>query len=709
MDKGKRKGIIRVEEDDGDDDDGEDDIATKEPPQGKKGLAAPHKKKLDVKLVKAVGPDAEQPHDDGLGGDEEEEGSRRRRIGSSLLSLRSLLAPREEEPKAEEDEGPKALAGTGPDWTTRYHVVDTEGAATPLEELSRPLHPVLVQAMQRAGFESVFPIQAAVVPLLLRSAESWCDEDSPYCCDVCVSAPTGQGKTLTYALPIVQSLLQRGSRRIRALVLLPTRDLALQVFKVLDKLQHGLGPGVAQVRAACLVGQKSLIEEAQGLASRPPDILVCTPGRLADHYLSPGGTLDLSALRWFVVDEADRLLTQAYHRWLEVLDRVSAPSPSSSSSSSAPFQPETAQRVGPQKILVSATMTWNPQKLAMLKLRRPLYFFSEQTGQHATPAELQQYHVKCSANAKPIALLHLLALMLQNKLPKAKAGSKSGVDEAKAVVFCPSVDTAHRLARLLQLCAMLAPGPEALDIPKEEDDADADNDNDEEDQKEERHKEKSKEPEVEEAEEAEEEKDDDMSSAVDSEEQVKTTPARRKSKKTKAAVAPEDKLAEVPEVLRKPDAICEFSSNLSQKERSALMKRFRKGEVRCLICSDVASRGLDIPEVSAVVNYTTPTQLQTYIHRAGRTARAGRVGHSFTFVQQQQRDFQRFQEMLAGSADCLQRIQPFQLPAKVKDVQQPWYESAVVALRKCFALEEAGQLPVAQPMDVKALLSALGE
>ncbi|CAE8593724.1 unnamed protein product, partial [Polarella glacialis] len=164
---------------------------------------------------------------------------------------------------------------------------------------------------------------------------------------------------------------------------------------------------VPQIRAQCLVGQKSLLEEQRLLAASPPDIVVCTPGRLAEHFLGRDATLDLGALRWFVVDEADRLLTQTYHRWLDVLDRVCG-------------EPSAGGNPGfrTQKLLLSATMTWDPRKLAALKLRRPLYFFSSKTGQHVTPASLRQHYVRCRTAAKPLACLHLLRKVLsQSQAP----------------------------------------------------------------------------------------------------------------------------------------------------------------------------------------------------------------------------------------------------------------------------------------------------
>eukprot|EP00439_Symbiodinium_sp_Y106_P015133 s1499_g2.t1 len=255
-------------------------------------------------------------------------------------------------------------------------------------------------------------------------------------CDVCVSAPTGQGKTLAYAVPILEALIHRLAPRVRAVVLLPTRDLAMQVCRVFDTLMRGLRRGrhnLAPIRLQTL-GMKAMAQEQQQLsAGPPPDVVVCTPGRLAEHFFGRGAHLDLAALRWFVADEADRLLSQSYHRWLEVFDRAT---------SLPPQAPGALPRPRPQKLLFSATMTWDPRKLAALKLLRPLYFFSSRSGQHTTPAQLRQHWLRCAAAAKPLAVMHLLRQLTQD-------GEDSS--NAKVIVFCQSVNTAHRLTRLLQI------------------------------------------------------------------------------------------------------------------------------------------------------------------------------------------------------------------------------------------------------------------
>ncbi|CAE7606573.1 DDX51, partial [Symbiodinium pilosum] len=138
-----------------------------------------------------------------------------------------------------------------------------------------------------------------------------------------------------------------------------------------------------------------------------------------------------------------------------------------------------------------------------------------------------------------------------------------------------------------------------------------------------------------------------------------------------------------------PCPVAEFSSTLAPKERAVLLRRFRSAKVKCLVCSDIVARGIDIPAVSAVINYTAPSHLQTYIHRVGRTARAGKVGHTFTFVASG--DHERFKTMLQQSADCWERISKFTLPSAARS-QPPWWAEAKQLLQRCLESESKGRL-----------------
>ncbi|KAB1222687.1 DEAD-box ATP-dependent RNA helicase 1 [Morella rubra] len=169
---------------------------------------------------------------------------------------------------------------------------------------------------------SLFPVQVAV----------WQETIGPgaFERDLCINSPTGSGKTLAYALPIVQMLSTRAVKCLRALVVLPTRDLAFQVKAVFDAIAPAVGLSVGLA-----VGQSSIADEISELIKRPKieagicydpedimlelessvDILVATPGRLIDHINTTKG-FTLEHLCYLVVDETDRLLREAYQSWL---------------------------------------------------------------------------------------------------------------------------------------------------------------------------------------------------------------------------------------------------------------------------------------------------------------------------------------------------------------------------------------------------------
>ena len=134
-------------------------------------------------------------------------------------------------------------------------------------------------------------LQSASIPLILQGR------------DVCGSAITGSGKTAAYGLPLLERLLHR-PRNVHAtyvLVLVPTRELAVQVHSMLKKLGQ-----LTDVRIALVVGGLSMQQQAISLRSRP-EIVVATPNRMIDH-LKNTQSVDLDDMSTLVLDEADRLL-----------------------------------------------------------------------------------------------------------------------------------------------------------------------------------------------------------------------------------------------------------------------------------------------------------------------------------------------------------------------------------------------------------------
>ena len=172
--------------------------------------------------------------------------------------------------------------------------------------ISLGLAPTLAQAAAELGFTAPTPIQLEAIPAVLGGA------------DLLATAQTGSGKTAAFALPLLQRL-QTGPmhtpRRVRALVLVPTRELAAQVGEVLRSLAQHLP---SRPRIAVAFGGVSINPQLMALRGGA-DVMVATPGRLLD--LVEHNALRLSAVELLVLDEADRLLDLGF---ADELDRVLA-------------------------------------------------------------------------------------------------------------------------------------------------------------------------------------------------------------------------------------------------------------------------------------------------------------------------------------------------------------------------------------------------
>ena len=165
----------------------------------------------------------------------------------------------------------------------------------PFAELG--LSPELLKAVARLGFEEASPIQSAAIPILLTGK------------DVIGQSQTGSGKTAAFALPVIERV--RGDRRApQALILLPTRELAMQVAEEVSKLavfKRG-------VRELPIYGGASYDRQLRGLREGA-QIIIGTPGRIMDHL--ERGTLSLKEVTTVVLDEADRMLDMGFREDIE--------------------------------------------------------------------------------------------------------------------------------------------------------------------------------------------------------------------------------------------------------------------------------------------------------------------------------------------------------------------------------------------------------
>ncbi|WP_294594878.1 DEAD/DEAH box helicase [uncultured Rikenella sp.] len=148
-----------------------------------------------------------------------------------------------------------------------------------------------LDALAAKGFETPSPIQRLTIPVMLQNRN-----------DIIAQAQTGTGKTAAFGLPIVE-LLEPRAKQVQALILAPTRELAIQVNDEIQSFRKG------DLRVTPIYGGAAMNEQLRRLRAGV-DIVVGTPGRILDHLRR--GTLDLSSLRWLVLDEADEMLNMGF-------------------------------------------------------------------------------------------------------------------------------------------------------------------------------------------------------------------------------------------------------------------------------------------------------------------------------------------------------------------------------------------------------------
>src|ERR1700761_7661475 len=175
---------------------------------------------------------------------------------------------------------------------------DNGGGVSGFADLT--LAPELCHVLSGLGYEEPTPIQLAAIPPLLEGR------------DLVGQAATGTGKTAAFALPVLQRILTEGRRaEPLALVLVPTRELAVQVSAAMRSYGHDMGARVLPVYGGEPIGRQL------GALKRGVDVVVATPGRALDHINR--GTLKLSGLEILVLDEADEMLDMGFAEEIEAI------------------------------------------------------------------------------------------------------------------------------------------------------------------------------------------------------------------------------------------------------------------------------------------------------------------------------------------------------------------------------------------------------
>lgn len=263
-------------------------------------------------------------------------------------------------------------------------IIRVKTEADPLKDASenKPvdgfgLHPELVHHLKKQGIQHLFPVQSETVSHILSGQ------------DVIVRSRTGSGKTLAFVIPIIQKVLEAregNGTKIgalpRGLVVVPTRELAMQVTREFERV-GGNGTHVVTVYGgASVMGQKDQLR-------RGADVVVGTPGRLMD--LLDSGALDLSQVKVATLDEADEMLNIGF---LDDVKDIFA------------FLPGPEER---QSLLFSATMAPRIQQLSATLFRDPKFVDLVGSSKPSLPATIEVLKHHCAGNDKKAALAAILA------------------------------------------------------------------------------------------------------------------------------------------------------------------------------------------------------------------------------------------------------------------------------------------------------------
>jgi len=569
------------------------------------------------------------------------------------------------------------------------------------------LAPFLIQNLEQNGFRSFFPIQALVIPDVIASERHLHIRNR----DTCVSAPTGSGKTLAFVLPVLNSLAGRRVRRLRALVVLPSRDLARQVYDVFHRYSQGsdlsIGLSIGQTdftaeQCSLVAGKESIHEpvETQKLryalkpfsakdalhafygesvtdhgdyplllsrsmnqsklktntalcpkpygGSSAVDVLVCTPGRLMEHLDStPGFTLQ--HLRFLVIDEADRLLTQSYQNWIQRVVQALVDGQDKLQAGLKDMAPNDLNTIDP--------VTWRNDFVHL-------------------------HHNKCDQNewfnpsvCQPVQLRKMLFSATLTKDPRKLASLGLINPKHYDAHHIKEQDTVSSNKRDVQGAYSL---PQTLEESMVECTA--------------------------------EQKPLVLLSLILEQIQRDDTSGEPGIVVVfTSSVDSTHRLARLLQLLYAQAgygpsrSVAEFSSVLTQNQRSKLMLLCKSRSnahprIRVIVCSDGMSRGMDIHNVTAVINYDVPSYAKTYVHRCGRTARAGKSGRAVTIVKGGQvGKFKKMRQLI----DDPDKVVVGGIKKELVVDAVPVYKQCVRALQIILDAEDTKEMSLVQPLETE--------
>ncbi|KAH7887790.1 P-loop containing nucleoside triphosphate hydrolase protein [Phlebopus sp. FC_14] len=356
--------------------------------------------------------------DDGLTADSSEESSDNESAEDSSFTHRTLGNDSPNLMQGAQEDGirltslPRAQRRTALDIRTEMHLGESfveMGVSSSLQA-----------ALRRMSIYKPTQIQSACIPPLLSGRD-------------CIGhAKTGSGKTIAFAIPILQKLSD-DPYGIFALVLTPTRELAFQISEQFAVLGAALS-----IRTSVIVGGMDMLSQALELDNRP-HVVVATPGRIVDHIRSSSGDWDLSRIKFLVLDEADRLLTQTFAPELSYLFNV------------LPGDRQTC--------LFTATLTPSVETLATAQPKpgKMKPFFHRTVSAVETVASLEQHYVLVPSHVREPYLFHLLRNPPENTIPFRRTPPEpTGQEDNESlqppptIIFCTKPRTAAYLTSLLK-------------------------------------------------------------------------------------------------------------------------------------------------------------------------------------------------------------------------------------------------------------------
>ncbi|KAN0079604.1 P-loop containing nucleoside triphosphate hydrolase protein [Elaphomyces granulatus] len=507
----------------------------------------------------------------------------------------------------------------------------------------------LLKILDDHGYKEAFAVQSTVIPLLLPTP-------SYHPGDLCISAATGSGKTLSYVLPMIKALDTSTATRLRGLIVVPTRELVKQARETCELCAAGTGlrVGTALGNVAIRDEQRTLmrvdsvydpqssaeqqqnymkaehwtqfnlqdyVSEIKGLnvplpgyvSRREPnvDILISTPGRLVDHIRFTKG-FNLHHLQWLVIDEADRLLNESFQEWVDVvMNFLDIGRSFDVFGATGKFLSNfgiSMSRKHPRKVVLSATMTKDVSKLNSLRLVNPklVVIGASETEKLADPQH-------STAKIEDVALITLPPTLKEHSVP-AGDGSEKPLYLLRVLLHHIGVDpnTKNALRRRASLQKSWV-----VDSSHHASSSDS---------------------------------SDSLSSPSLSDSESSSGESTPSSDYKPATSSPNENIARVLVFTRSSEAASRLSRLLSllcpsiaskvgtiiKSSKSSASRKtlssYRQGKVTIIIATDRASRGLDLPSLTHVINYDVPTSLTVYVHRVGRTARAGSKGSAWTLV-----------------------------------------------------------------------------